>query len=295
MTLIEYTGSSNVTADNFNIEGLDDLNYKLLFEQGRIRLVIEGSNVIITDNLPNGTVAVQYSTSLEVTGEQPIICELEDGNLPDGLILAYDGTVSGIATEAGTFVFTVKVSNYTGSNKKELTILINKGAGATVAQPTLDIATNNSITVNELILSNGQLVEYAINSAEYPPANAEAWHTERSFNNLSENWTYYIYARSAANDNYNTGEPSEPLVAVAKTQTTTGIDNPLQSNSLKTWTNNGILYISGLTEGKLWQLLSVSGALIYQGIATAETEEIPLNVSGAYFIIQGDKNVRVVY
>jgi hypothetical protein len=59
----------------------------------------------------NGEVGVAYaSVGLSATGGvQPYTWTISDGQLPAGLTLASDGTVSGTPTSAGTFAFTVQV------------------------------------------------------------------------------------------------------------------------------------------------------------------------------------------
>jgi hypothetical protein len=48
----------------------------------------------------------------------------------------------------------------------------------------------------------------------------------------------------------------------------------LRSNLLKAWMQNATLYITGLTQGKLWYIYNLYGQLIYTGIATTDKAEI---------------------
>lgn len=97
----------------------------------------------------------------------------------------------------------------------------NKSPGATVAAPTLDSKTYNSITINVVPPpGNGQTVEYAINNNT--AASNSGWKDGLTFTGLLAETTYYIFARSKANNIYNTGVPSEAL------QVTT---DPISSNS----------------------------------------------------------------
>jgi|GEM_PF-3532174 len=83
--------------------------------------------------------------------------------------------------------------------------------GVKVSVPTLFNKTKNSITVNAAILDkdNGQEVEYAISTTGEAPENG--WQTELTFTDLTPETTYYIFARSKANDQYLSGEVSESL------------------------------------------------------------------------------------
>jgi autotransporter-associated beta strand protein len=160
---------------------------------------------ITTATLPNGTVGMAYTATLEATGDQPVTWTIVNGNLSNGLILSGNGTISGTPTVGGTFNFTVKASNAGGSVARQLTIVVNKGAGATVAAPTLASKTHNSISVSVVAApGSGQIVEYAISTSNSAPASG--WQTGRTFSNLSASTIYYVFARSAENNNYLAGE-----------------------------------------------------------------------------------------
>ena len=66
------------------------------------------------------------------------------------------------------------------------------------------------------------------------------------------------------------------------------------SNALKAYSRNGILYVSGLTVGETWRVYDILGKLVYQGVATDETENTVLTVSGMYIIRSGDKTAKTV-
>ncbi len=71
--------------------------------------------LVLTATAPfhNGEVGVVYApVGLQATGGvQPYAWAISDGALPAGLTLASDGTVSGTPASAGTFAFTVQVSD----------------------------------------------------------------------------------------------------------------------------------------------------------------------------------------
>ena len=75
-----------------------------------------------------------------------------------------------------------------------------------------------------------------------------------------------------------------------------GVNNHTQqANPLKAYVNNGNLYVSGLNAGKVWNVYSPLGAIIYQSIATSDKEETFLTARGIYFIQSENKTVKVVY
>jgi len=74
----------------------------------------------------------------------------------------------------------------------------------------------------------------------------------------------------------------------------TGINEILQTNPLNAWAANGMLRVTGLSEGKEWSVYSVSGALVYQSIATGNEIAIPLNAQGVYIVTSENRRVKVV-
>ncbi|GAB2619754.1 Ig-like domain-containing protein [Pseudactinotalea suaedae] len=68
---------------------------------------------VSTDALPSGTVGVAYRAQLEATGglDSDYTWALAVGDLPPGLTLSTDGTISGTPTSAGTYTFTVTVND----------------------------------------------------------------------------------------------------------------------------------------------------------------------------------------
>ena len=69
------------------------------------------SPLSITNSLPNGTVGVAYSASINATGgTTPYMCSITAGTLPAGLSMS-GCTVSGTPTTAGTSTVTVKVTD----------------------------------------------------------------------------------------------------------------------------------------------------------------------------------------
>ena len=140
---------------------------------------------------------------------------------PGAVSVFYTGTGAtsypqsqGAPVNAGTYSVTFNVAAANGWNQatglSAGTVTINKANGATVNRPVLNNATNSTITVNAVAApSNGQTVEYARNTSSAVPASG--WQDGTTFSGLNPVTTYYIFARSKQNDNYNNGTASSSL------------------------------------------------------------------------------------
>lgn len=71
-----------------------------------------GAPQITTTSLPAGTVGISYSSSLTATGGTPgYTWAVTGGALPPGLVLSSAGAITGLPSSAGTFNFTVTVTD----------------------------------------------------------------------------------------------------------------------------------------------------------------------------------------
>lgn len=88
-----------------------------------------GGNIdITTSSLPDGTVGVEYRTSLEADGSGDLYWGFASGRLPPGLALSERGTLSGTPTGAGDFLFRVRVVNDDGdTGEADLTLHVDEG------------------------------------------------------------------------------------------------------------------------------------------------------------------------
>jgi hypothetical protein len=82
---------------------------------------------VTTATLPSGTVGTSYSQTLAGTGGATPYVWTEAGALPNGLTLSGAGAISGTPTAAGTFAFTVTMTDVYGQIKTgSLSITTNK-------------------------------------------------------------------------------------------------------------------------------------------------------------------------
>jgi hypothetical protein len=121
-------------------------------------LRIQGLPYIDTIIIPNGEVGVAYNQILAATGNTPFTWSLESGSLPPGLTFsAAEAIIQGVPTTAGTYNFTIKVSNNLGSDfwNYSLTIFRNlyittttlpNGMSGTAYSQTLSATSSTPVT-----------------------------------------------------------------------------------------------------------------------------------------------------
>jgi len=72
-------------------------------------------------------------------------------------------------------------------------------------------------------------------------------------------------------------------------------NHPIHSNeTLKAHASNGAFHISGLQSGKPVSIYSITGQLVYAGVAKAEYEQISVSVTGVYVVVSEYQSVKVV-
>jgi len=130
-------------------------------------------------------------------------------NVSSGKVTILYNGVATTPVNAGTYSVKLYVEAAPGWNAtKDLldvgNIVINKATGLAVSAPTSSSITGNSITVNAVTEpSNGQTVEYARSTSTTAPTTG--YQDSTTFSSLSASTSYYIYARTKENTNYNAG------------------------------------------------------------------------------------------
>jgi hypothetical protein len=122
----------------------------------QLSITIAPALSVTTSALPGGTVGATYSQSLAATGgTPPYKWSLAIGALPGGLTLSATGSIAGTAGAAGTFPFTVKVTDSAGvTATKQLSIAVAGGLSITTAA-TLPNASINASYSQSLAAAGG--------------------------------------------------------------------------------------------------------------------------------------------
>ena len=113
---------------------------------GNVGGTVNDAPTISTATLPEGTVSVAYSQTLQAAGTEPIQWSVTKGKLPDGLNLEENtGVISGTPTTQETSTFTVTATNAGGSDSKEFTLKVMSTPveNVTLEPSTLSLAVAN--------------------------------------------------------------------------------------------------------------------------------------------------------
>jgi len=78
-------------------------------------------------------------------------------------------------------------------------------------------------------------------------------------------------------------------------QDNTGIRNPQNDSSLKAWSLNGQLHVTGLIKGEMLSVYNLTGAVVYQAITISNEADITLPAKGVYVVRQGNNTLKVRY
>jgi Tol biopolymer transport system component len=82
--------------------------------------------VIVTTVMPNGEYKSPYTTRLRIQDQRAGVWSLTDGQLPAGLTLTADGSITGTPTSSGTFSFTVRFTDpYSQASSRNYGIVID--------------------------------------------------------------------------------------------------------------------------------------------------------------------------
>jgi hypothetical protein len=139
--------------------------------QASVSLVINGVAPVITtvSPLPTAAINTAYSAALAASGSTPLSWSITSGALPAGFTLnSASGAISGVPTGAGTFSFTVKVSNAYGASQKTFSITVSGVAPVITTVSPLPAATINTAYSAALAASGSTPLSWSITSGALP-------------------------------------------------------------------------------------------------------------------------------
>ena len=146
---------------------------------------------VTTSQLPDGTVAGAYSSTLSASGgSAPYTWSLSGGALPAGLTLNVSGTIVGTPTTAGVFHFTVQVSDAVRSTSANLSINIGTPTPiVAITSPTQSATISGAIsavgTASDTVSLS--LVQVSIDNGNYSNASG------------TNNWSFSLDTLSLSN------------------------------------------------------------------------------------------------
>lgn len=133
-------------------------------------VVTGGAVAISTTSLPQGTAEVAYSQTITAAGgATPYTFALAAGTLPAGLTLSSAGVLSGAPTAAGTFNFTVRVTDAATQTATQPLTLVVQAPTVALSPATLPGGTAGSAYAQTLTASGGQgPYTYAVTGGALP-------------------------------------------------------------------------------------------------------------------------------
>ena len=177
-----FSGTAAITAANS--AGSDTKNVKFNIKAIKPK--------ILTSSLTEARVGENYNFTLEASGSKNLTWSGE--NLPAGLTINANGTISGTPQESGNFKFYVTVSNEAGSRRKKLTLIINEAEShedlsaltqhekIELSAGALSLVSNDNFMIAAILpdieVNESGLYEFAISLDERVPENSlMVWHS----------------------------------------------------------------------------------------------------------------------
>ncbi|MDR0442383.1 MAG: hypothetical protein LBH44_03140 [Treponema sp.] len=200
-------------------------------------------NVSITVHKANPVVT--WPTAAAITYGAALSASTFSGGTGAGTFKWTDGTVTppvGNSQYEVTFTPTY-TANY-NTLRQTVSVIVTKATGAAVGVPVVATVTANSISITVAAPDNGQTVEYAIHTVNNAASSDLTWVSTGIFSNLAMFMTYYVYARSAVNPNYEAGMSS--VSKEVRTVVTSTAEWNTALSQLNGKTGSYILPISGV-------------------------------------------------
>ena len=262
------------------------------------------------------TVTITNNGTGAVTLTQPAATNYDIGALSI-TTLASNGQTATFAVRpkaglsAGTYNETIDISGNNGASATvEVSFSVTAENIVNAQTPVINVQPQN-VTVNQnggatltvaAYVNDDGIISYqwysnATNSANGGTAISGATGTSYTPPTATVGTMYYYAIVTNTNNSVNgvkTATTVSNVAAVTVTaQSVTGSEDPATANPLKAWMRNGLLHISGITAGEPLYIYTVTGALVYQTIATSGEVDIALEIQGMYIIQQGSHVIKL--
>ena len=209
-----------VMADFFTVTGAykvnNDANTDIVTAVFYTGIFVPVTSVTLNQNTLTLTVGDTETLTVVIEPANAIIKNVTWVSSNTSVATVTNGTITAVAVGSTTITITTQ----DGEKTADCAVIV-KATGAAVTKPTVsDLPTSNSITVNAvtLVTDTRQSIEYAINTVNNDCPST--WQSDTTFTGLNSATTYYVYARSMSNTNYNAGSASVSAEIITATPVT---------------------------------------------------------------------------
>ncbi|WP_370680967.1 putative Ig domain-containing protein [Comamonas sp. GB3 AK4-5] len=242
----------------------------------------------VSSSLPAGTQSQAYSQTLAASqGAAPYTYAISAGNLPSGLVLGSDGSLSGTPTVSGTFSFTVEATDSNGAKGSQIYTLTITVAAPVANDVSATVAANSSANAITLNITRATASSVAVVSqATHGTATASGTsisYTPAAGYSGGDSFTYTATNASGTSSPATvTITVSEPVLAIAPGSLPSGVVGTAYSQNL-TASLGTAPYSCALSAGSLPSGLSLSSAGSLSGTpSTGGSFSVTVQVTDSY-------------
>ena len=227
-------------------------------------------------SLPAGNETLSYSQAIAATGgTAPYTYAVTSGSLPPGLALSVGGTVSGVPTSTGSYLFTVTATDaqgYLGS--RPYTLAIAAAPTITIAPSSLPSANENLAYSQSITASGGNApYGYAVTAGSLPPGlTLSSGGVLSGTPTASGSFNFTVTATDAltytASQAYALTVVAAPTITIAPSSLPAGNENLAYSQTVVA-TGGTAPYGYSVTSGSLPPGLTLSSGGVLSGTPTA--------------------------
>jgi len=223
----------------------------------------------------------------------PVIC-VDEVELPQDYTLTVPADASFTVPENSVFIFNGKINN-NGTIRDDGGIFVLNGIlnGNKIVFNNIGNETDSlSFTMTPIdiaylfrINQNTGIPIYSVEENSTGEGTIEC-----NFLTVIKGGTFIIGLVTEETYYYAVGEKVTSTLFVQPEVSITELTNP----SLTAWINNDMLFVNGLTEGKMWSVYDISGKLVYRAIATGNMESVLLSSNGLFIIHSEGSTMKVI-